>query len=160
MEQLADTKTEYLTALDGLYDDVDDWVKIRGFETVRGLKEIREEEFGIYEAPTLEIKLGERFIARLDPIGASIVGADGRVDLKGRVTSEIISLFEKPRPSIAISDVFNEEVPKQRMYPFYPEVTEPGWYWIQFRVRGRAHRMSKELFIELLDHVSNNATYQ
>jgi hypothetical protein len=159
MEQLADTKAEFLDELDDFYDEVEAWVKDQGLETARGEKQIREEEFGIYNAPTLQIRQGERIIARLDPVGASIIGADGRVDLKGRVTSEIISLFEKPRPSIAIPQTFEEVASSQRAHPFYPDITESGWYWIEFRVRGRARRMSKELFIELLRRVSNNGTY-
>jgi hypothetical protein len=159
MEQLADTKTEFLIELDDLYAEVEDWVKSRGLETTRGWKLIREEEFGTYEAPSLEIRSDEHVLAKLDPVGASIVGADGRVDLKGRVTSEIISLFEKPRPSIAIPGVFNDDATQQQMRPFYPEVTEPGWYWIEGRTRGQAIKVTCDLFFNrLLKRVSNYGT--
>ncbi len=160
MEQLADTKSEFLLALDDLYSEVENWVESLGLETVRGEKPIREEEFGTYTAPTLQIRRGERMVATLDPVGASIVGADGRVDLKGRVTSEIISLFEKARPTIALPGMLEEETTARHAHPFYPEITTPGWYWIEFRVRGRARRMSRELFVDLMRRVSNNGTYE
>jgi hypothetical protein len=155
MQQVADIKQELLEELENLYKDVITWVNARGLLTSRSRIVLREEEVGEYEAPVLQVIDGDHIIASLRPVGASIIGANGRVDLEGKVVSEILSLLEAGGPSITISEGIPGGTSPQRTHRLFSEVSESGWYWIESRTRGRAHQLTSEVFFDLLKRVSN-----
>ncbi|HEY3243437.1 MAG TPA: hypothetical protein VGM03_08800 [Phycisphaerae bacterium] len=74
------SRTAWLTALNGLADDITRWSREQRWLVQREQKEIREERLGTYSAPYLIVQTPQgRFV--VDSIGQSVIGASGRVDL-------------------------------------------------------------------------------
>jgi hypothetical protein len=81
-----DERDLWLRYLEQFYNDVDSYVKsyvAQGkLKVVHGTKTIDEELIGEYSVPTRAILIGT-YRVRLDPIGANIIGAHGRIDMIG-----------------------------------------------------------------------------
>lgn len=136
----------YLNNIKELYADVYAWLaqKNLSFEEVE--HEIDEELFGKYKTRKMIINLPEKNItlANLSPVSASVIGADGRVDLIGDYDQQILLYLTPNKPDGTI-----ENIP-------YKEVKQNGWYWIEDYRRAKAHLIDKELFFELLEAVSDH----
>ena len=78
-------RKEWLDALDSFFVQVRAWlVEAEEKNLIRihaGKIKITEETLGTYSVPYVEVKIGTKAI-RLRPIGATIIGADGRVDME------------------------------------------------------------------------------
>jgi len=79
-------RSGWINQVERLYELVDGWLseyKNRGsLEIQRKTVELTEESLGTYEIQSLELTVGNKK-ARLTPIGATIIGAYGRVDVAG-----------------------------------------------------------------------------
>ncbi len=77
---------EWISHVKKLYEFVEgalyEYKDRANFEVKRKKIEITEESFGTYETESIEISVGGKQ-ARLVPIGSSIIGASGRVDVIG-----------------------------------------------------------------------------
>ena len=155
MEEVVDLKTDFLSELEQLYSNIEEWVHGTTLTTFPDNDiSINEEAVGEYVAPILVITPHHgREVAHIRPVGASIIGAKGRADLIGRNAKEILSLLDNGGPTIMISEGSKQVRPR----PLLNNVNEAGWYWIESRTLGRAHKLTKELFFELLKRVSNYA---
>jgi hypothetical protein len=107
---------------------------------------------GEYQAPALEIysNAGAR-LAELEPIGTWILGALGRVDLKGVNDTEGFLYFAEGDPHLAVTIASEEEHPA----PVFRNIEHAGWYWIENVRLGRARRLDSEIFVDLLLEVSD-----
>ena len=79
-------RIQWLDSLNHLYGVIDDWLselKEDGTVTVSTEpKTLEEEDLGCYEANSLVIKVGPAKVT-LEPLGTVILGAYGRIDIKG-----------------------------------------------------------------------------
>lgn len=78
-------KQRWLDHLDGLKTFVDNALAIyaqAGIKTSIRMVWISEEQTGKYEAPQIEISVGQASV-KLKPIGTFLIGAFGRVDMEG-----------------------------------------------------------------------------
>jgi hypothetical protein len=149
-------KQRYIERLKDLYQEVEKWIKQKGLVAKEQDIEINEEVPGRYKAPALTIQSehGEQ-VAELLPIGAWIIGAEGRVDLIGKLDRTNLVFLQMGGPVVkkSLRDSIGkvEEVSR----PLFKGVSQAGWYWIGESRRGRAHPLTKELFLDLLSEVSD-----
>ena len=104
---------QYLDRVGKLYKDVAFWIKEKGLKTENGNIQIHEEASGQYSAPVLKILDSyNQCIAELRPAGAWIIGAEGRIDLIGRLDRIPIVALDKGGPSITTSMTVGDHVEK------------------------------------------------
>lgn len=79
-------RERWLEKLGEFYDFVDSslkkYVDRDKVRIIRGTKSLNEQYIGSYEAPTRLVEIGDNRIS-LDPVGAMLIGAYGRVDMRG-----------------------------------------------------------------------------
>lgn len=153
-------KEEFLKRVDDLFAEIQNWSKEANLVVLSSLTAINEEELGLYDAPELEITTGEgKKIARIVPVGACVIAANGRVDIKGSFDNVIIAHLDKGGPKMitAVRDSNGNELSSSTT-PFYKGVDETGWYWIE-NARNKAHKLNSDLFIELLTEVSDDENF-
>jgi len=140
-----------------LYDAIGEWLSSTPLITSQEEFELKEEALGDYRIEELIIseKEGDN-VAELVPVGADVIGANGRVDLVGRRDRAAIVLLEPGGPSVTSRISAGEHIETSET-PLLRGVDEPGWYWVQDRRRGKAHKLNKEIFSELLVEVSDYA---
>ena len=149
-------KNEFLQKVEVLFSDINQWIKETGLATSTLEIEITEEAFGSYKSSKLLIKnREEREIAQIIPIGASILGANGRVDMKGMYDTVIIVDLNKggPKMTSTIRDSEGNELSTNTTY-FYRGIDEAGWYWIENK-RDKGHLLNSKLFFDLLSEISD-----
>jgi len=83
----AHRKEEWLKAIDGLYDLVKSWLQpLESDDTLRfrlAKISLEEDQIGTYEVDVLTLLIGKQRVA-FYPKGTLIIGADGRVDVRGQ----------------------------------------------------------------------------
>jgi hypothetical protein len=149
---------EYIARLNALYSDAEKWIEDTDLKASRGQLELREEIPGSYDAPTLSIhdSQGSK-VADLLPIGAWIIGAEGRVDLVGILdrNSLVFLGVGGPRRKTRVSVEGSGEA-EEWSRPLFRGVDQPGWYWIEDKRLGRARLVTKQVFLDLLAEVSDH----
>jgi len=128
----------------------------RGLATERYTLELHENDYGRYRALALRLATQDGVpIANLIPVGASIIGAKGRVDLEGTIDQAILVDWDKGGPAMR-STIAGGADGSSMAHPIYRGVDEAGWYWVESRKLSRAHKLDEHLFFELLFLVSEH----
>ena len=142
---------EFLKQLRTLYADVRTWLP-HELRIREDTKNLHEEAFGQYEAPALRITQADgSAIATLEPVGASIIGAKARVDLKGSADVQPILYLLKGGPVFEITVTSTAGgFPDQRVAPVFKGVTTDGWYWVDGKRPRQAHPLDRDAFLKLL----------
>lgn len=151
------TREKYLQDVRQLLRTIEEWLKPLGVDIEWRNVELYEEGLGRYEAPALVIfSPSGKHIASLEPVGALVIGARGRVDLRGKVDRAGIVYLENGGPELEVRtiDSGHEEVTRKSLLR---GVQGPGWYWAGDVMRKRAHPLTKDLFFDLLTGVSDYA---
>ncbi len=128
-------KLEWLTYIDKLYSDVNEWlkdyIKTGQVKLQYNDYEIYEEALGKYTTKELKIYIGNH-VANLTPIGTVLIGTKGRVDLSGTSGSKKFILTDKDstKPNITFRVVLSDEEErkyeeKQKLIP----KKEIEWVW-------------------------------
>jgi hypothetical protein len=137
---------KFMNTLADLYSNVSDWVVPRYLQVVRSSMNLNEEAYGKYEVEKLSIiDANAKRVCELLPVGGSVIGAEGRVDLIGDVDQEILVYLT------------NDGLLERRSTSLYRGVEEDGWYWIEIRRLSRVRRLDEALFLDLLAEVSEHA---
>lgn len=149
----------FLASLSGLFLNIETWITSdeHGLSIDKSERSLDEEEYGIYSAPQLTILNadGDK-IAEVVPIAASVLGANGRVDIKGRYDNVTILDFNKGGPQISVPNT-QDENPHIRTTALYKGIDEAGWYWIEHKFSSKGHKLNRELFFEILTDVCEYA---
>jgi hypothetical protein len=136
--------------------------RAQGWCTARGLvideipTELFEEALPAYRAASLRILTPDRKpLAELLPTGSAIIGALGRIDLRGTLARHAF-LFQTGRgPTISISATTADgRTSRDTPQPMISGIDGDGWYWYEASVR-RAKRVDESLFLDLLTDVSD-----
>jgi hypothetical protein len=146
---------EYLQNVTDLFANIEIWSVKRGLKVNRSILEISEEEYGAYTIKKLILTNAASNVADIIPIGCSIVGSYGRVDLVGQRSREVISYLRKGGPCITQSELIDGVMQEVRKKYFYKDINESGWYWIESTRLGRAKKINEVLFFDLLASVSD-----
>ena len=127
----AKRRADWLQELEGLYTSMEDHLKpytqAGGIQIERTPIRLREEYLGVYSADKLTFKIGrEKIVAK--PIGASVIGARGRVDLSGPRRTLKILLLAKGGP-VRTTTIKHGGVTDESSGPIVRgNVDEAGWY--------------------------------
>lgn len=146
---------EYLQNVSVLFANIENWSVKRGLEINRSILEISEEEYGTYKIEKLILTDVGRSIAEIIPIGCSMIGSYGRVDIVGLLDREVISYLKKDGPYITQSELIDGVLKEVRKKYFYRDINETDWYWIESTRLGRAKKFDEALFFDLLASVSD-----
>lgn len=144
------TVDEYRQRLGELYEQVRGWLR----EAELGCKEqavlLHEEQNGQYEAPGLLIHDPDGGkLAELVPIGADILGAEGRVDLHGPLDTRPILYLLTPGPADS------GEMLEKHARPLFTGVGREGWYTFGDREPASVRILDRDGFADLLKKVSD-----
>lgn len=114
-------KNEWLIHLNSLYSDIVLWLEeyqgngdvLFNYETI----ELNEEHIGIYECKRMKVRITSEEIL-LEPVGTLLIGANGRVDMKGKNgTVKLVLVPEKsagPKIKVIISTKEQNEKNQKR----------------------------------------------
>jgi len=156
MEQEATHKPEkFLARIQDLFTEIEKWATAKNLLVNRNNITLNEEAYGMYEVEAIQLVTStNQKIAEFQPVGASIIGANGRVDLVGTIDSVILVDWDKGGPSFE-TNVTNDTETAKHNKPLYRDVNESGWYWVESRKLSRAHKLDEQLFNDLLLAVSD-----
>jgi hypothetical protein len=154
---VAESVEEYLRHLEDLYNQIREWLREVGLAWEEKSVAIHEERSGQYAVPRLLIRRpdGEQ-VAELNPIGADIIGAEGRVDLRGPLDSRPILYLLKGGPTFktAISTSSGEKQ-EEHVQPLFKGIDHEGWYTPEDRRPKSVQALERETFLDLLKQVAD-----
>lgn len=110
-------KDEWLAHLKELYIQIEGWLKVFENNDVISFEykrlNLNEEHIGIYESSSMIIKIASEQVL-LEPIGTLLIGAKGRVDMKGKsgITKIVLVPKEARGPSIKVDIKVGDEAKK------------------------------------------------
>lgn len=146
----------YRERINALYSNAQKWAAPLSTE-VQDVQ-VLEQASGPYPAQCLVMKKTDGSeIARLEPVGTWILGAEGRLDLKGGNGQEVIIYLTDGGPTFNFGESEGDEETGRGAMALFRGVDRPGWYWIEDSRRGRARLVTKELFRDLVSEVSDYA---
>jgi hypothetical protein len=145
----------YCDRVSRLYGQVELWLKDTSLQTRQTAHVLSEELFGKYRTSLLEIyDPYSKLVATLQPTGASVIGAEGRVELRGRIAREGVVYFPAGGPQ-ARRRVGVGPSATWVSHPVFKGVSDEGWYWLESARLSRARPLDKDLFMDLLKGVSD-----
>jgi hypothetical protein len=144
----------YLEWVRALYRSIRSWVDGTPFRIEEHEIEIQDGD-DTYAAPALIVRSpGEGDIADIRPVGSSIIGAEGRIDIVGRASTEnLVYLLEGG--SQVHYKVSEPAALHEHRRPLFAGISHPGWYWIEEKRLGRARPVDRQLFLELLSEAAD-----
>jgi len=82
--ELEGKKLRYIDSVELFFENVKKWLKCYEDDGLLAIRELNTElhDIGTYQIPKIDIYLGDEDIIQLNPVGALIVGGDGRIDIK------------------------------------------------------------------------------
>ncbi len=150
-EQIEQKKQLYLQRVEQLYTNIQDWLKDEELILVPSDFEIID-AFGSYKGTLLTVKTptGKK-LAEFQPRGASVVLAEGLINVDGWLGSEYLAYMVDGGPCFIRLTNDNEE---KKWTPYYSAIQVDGWYWIDGTQKDGAHIVDKTLLLELIFYVS------
>jgi hypothetical protein len=114
----------YLQRVKQFYDDIQNWLKDENWVFVTQPTEIYE-ELGHYVVPFLSIKTAaDELLAEMKPAGASVVMAEGLIEVVGRFDNDYVDYMLAGGPIIVEPSGIKRSI--------YQSVNVDGWYWDRF----------------------------
>ncbi len=136
-------KQRYLTRVNQLFFDIKNWLKDTDLHVEQQETQIAEVLTGDYLAPTLSISTNQEKLAKMVPIGACIIEAEGRVDVEGGFRIEHLSYLVNGGPRLSAG---------RKMFE---DVDSDGWYWVENKRNARAAAVNQSSFIKLFKQASH-----
>jgi len=138
-----------------LYKQVEGWVKDTSLKMEQQEHSVVEELYGSYNVPQLEVRRGDgAHVALLVPIGASVIAAEGRIEIVGTRDRQPLVYFAGGGPHVNVT-IGGGPSPVQTSRRVFKDVTSEGWYWPEDVRLGRARPLDATLFKDLLRAVSD-----
>jgi len=154
-EKTAGQVKSFVESVNIFFTEIESWISSSHLKSILQEIEISEEYSGRYKVSklTLQDESGKK-IAEFIPVGAFIIGGNGRIDMNGIIDKAIIVNLEGGGPSVTATVAVGEHSETSKN-TFYKGIDKQGWYWIENGRRGKANFFDKHLFIELLQEVSD-----
>lgn len=150
-------KNDWLSHLEDLHVKAISWLKPyvqnHGVHIDKKMVELFEEQLGNYQAPVMTVKIGKNLV-ELEPMGTFLIGARGRVDIKGPkgVARLVIVPKESTGPGIRVNVVLQGQTQNPRKEP---AVQEWVWKLASSPPRITYTELTEESFLEALMGVTN-----
>ena len=144
-QEREETFNQYKENLEKLYKEIAVWSKKNSLTTSNETIEISVDASETAPIEKLLVKdENHDTIATLIPISAWVIGAKGRIDFVGKNDKAILVYLKANSPSSVTTSK-----------PFFQNIDEDGWYWVEDKRRGKAYKLDNEFFNELLLMVSD-----
>lgn len=149
---------EYRRHLGELYEQIRDWLREAGFACEEVRVAVHEERSGQYDAPGLIVRrLDGEELAELAPIGADILGAEGRVDLRGALDSRPILYLLTVGPTLPTSrSTSSGDKLEEHARPLFRGIDHEGWYTLADEEPKSVRALYRETFLDLLKKVADD----
>lgn len=149
----------FLTHVNNLLSSMESWAMAEGLKVSKSEVELNEEVYGRYLAPKITILHPDgSMLAEITPIGASVLGANGRVDMQGYADKVILLDLDAGGPVRHPKHLAGSPEPQTR--PLFRGIGSAGWYWIENRVSSKGHKLGREVFFDLLAEVADYECHQ
>lgn len=138
-KQDAEAKKQiYLQRVNQFYADLKNWLQDEAFILEEDHVDVIE-ALGEYQAPRCSVKTQEgELLAEFKPTGASVLLAEGAIDVKGWLDKEYVLYMLKNDPQT------------------YYKIEEDGWYWQEQRLDVEPHFLNnKTTLLQLITWVSD-----
>lgn len=116
--------------------------------------ELHEDLLGRYKVVRLIALRNDSLLLELKPIGAIVVAAKGRVDVKGPIDLAAAIYLEGPPVTRIVTKDERGNVISESSQPVFGGVDKEGWYWIDSQ-RSQVTFLDKPGFLKLLATVSD-----
>ncbi len=113
-----------------------------------------EDVLGRYEAPGIEVIHDGAPVATVEPLAAAVIGAQGRLDVKGPL-DEVPVVYLESAGRMETRRVGGGVV---QLRPLFRGVEGPGWYWITGSRTREVRRIDESSFRSILIAVSDYET--
>jgi hypothetical protein len=127
------------------YDRIEFWLKNTVLRTQRNKFTLTEELFRSYNAFTLKTLL---------PVGADVIGAEGRIDILGTVDQQGLLYLAAGGPQFNVTMGMGPSATRVP-HRVFKNVTDDGWYWLENVRLGHARLLDEALFKDLLKGVAD-----
>jgi hypothetical protein len=156
MDQFEEKVRQYQERVTAFMAQAQAWCAAHGLVTDEVAAELVEEGLPKYSAASLHILTADRkHVAELLPTGSAIIGALGRIDLRGALARHAFLFQTGAGPSISSSATTTDgKTTSDTPQPMISGIAGDGWYWYEAFVR-RAKRVDESLFLDLLTDVSD-----
>jgi len=147
-------KQVYLTRVNQLFGNIQDWLKDEPVAVKQQNLEIIEKFTGPYTVPSLSIstQAGQE-LADINPGGTYTLMAEGLLDVEGGFGKEHIMYIVEGGPYI--NKPATDDKDKLIRQPTYEDIDDDGWYWIEETLLDKAHFMNKNALLEIITQVSD-----
>jgi hypothetical protein len=142
----------YQKRLGQLFEQICEWLKGTGIRLKEAQISLDEGFPESYRAKALELVDSGKVIVKVTPAGFRIIGAEGRVDFVGTLDTQSVIYLVNGGPALPAASGSDGTVRKR---PLYSGVKGSGWYWIENARLGRAKRLTRQLFRDLVKEVSD-----
>lgn len=148
--------TVYKKRVEELFTQVERWLSDTLWVTVREFITV-EEKIGTYNIEKLVVQdSAGQTLAEWIPIGADIIGADGRVDIVGTADQQILLYLSNPL-SFESSVSLYKRLLKAEKNEYIKRGVQPGWFWAERTLRMTIYPLEPELVFDLVQEVSDYA---
>jgi hypothetical protein len=142
----------YQKRLGQLFEQIREWREGTGIRLKEAQISINKGFPDSYRVKALELVDSGKVIVKVTPAGFRIIGAEGRVDFVGTLDTQSVIYLVNGGPAVPAASGSDGMVRKR---PLYSGVKGSGWYWIENARLGRAKRLTRQLFRDLVKEVSD-----
>jgi hypothetical protein len=148
----------FLDRTRAFFDDVDHWIiddhRLRADRRPYPVPK----DYGGGNSQILSLFADGAFLAEFVPAGAFVVGARGRIDVRGRVDQAVLLYLEGPGESRVTMTDDAGNVAFNIAAPLFSGVTGPGWYWVGSGDPRAATLVDERAFRDIVASVSDYRT--
>jgi len=121
-------------------------------EVLNEATSLSEELSGEYQTHRAIFRLSDGLAFSLEPHGIWIVGARGRVEIKGPAGEESLVYLFAGGPGLSVSESVGDDVHASGYWSDFGQ-KEEGWHWLDDAIRGDIPRFDKRVFSIILQRI-------
>ncbi len=139
--------------VEALFDQICSWLDEEQIKYKKEVSEITLTEHTDKTDTTKQLDIltldNEKLFA-IVPYGVRIIGAEGRVEIKGDSGEESF-VYLSPTPETESKDSAGE---KESILKKLNGFSEKGWHWVDDRITGKKPLLTKDIFKALLERIN------
>ena len=113
----------------------------------------REELSGSYQTTQYEIVVDGDLELSLLPYGIWLIGAHGRIDIKGPSGTEKLIYLKQGAPALRVDVSSGGRQIESHTHSTFQNVEEEGWYWYDDSSYRRVAKLNREVVEAILERV-------